>query len=530
MSDTFLLKKNEAVSAMKFLFLLSTEVVAVVSWIFTASQKGQILPSIGRGRCYHRWNLGPMKSASSFQDLSNILDDERSHVSFAERTSSSKSADDGTSIRRGRKLAKHVQASRHKIVLPTHHPFDETATTTTVLASATYAPSTNEETARTDESNSILDSASDSILGYDDLDDPYASELDSSLRLEKNTYAERIEKASQTTSLGDRIKSMDLQDIISTLIIPSIALFAAGRWAFNRVFKRIGENSDSMLNSFAREMIYHDGDFDEMKLCYQDYSRKLIFLGPTRTDSMLKVYLESYAKKKTVSPQAIVSLSYVFTKLAKLSEERVAAVLVSLCRQMGADKISSAGKLLFLGGRILKTNQGRAALEPIKDLIKGTYRDASVAESLVETSQHAIAEASYRSTVQAGGKNQKSLTPGWETLGLDRETAQRIFDDEAKEGFISAREAMYGLQTQKYDKQGRRISKDDTLEDPDEAAKEAAKEKEQEAVSNVYECLQCGFTLFVAEGRESKFFGADFKCPQCGAPKENFEARDDFGE
>jgi len=34
----------------------------------------------------------------------------------------------------------------------------------------------------------------------------------------------------------------------------------------------------------------------------------------------------------------------------------------------------------------------------------------------------------------------------------------------------------------------------------------------------------------VAEGRESKFFGSDFKCPECGAPKEKFQARDDFGE
>ena len=39
-----------------------------------------------------------------------------------------------------------------------------------------------------------------------------------------------------------------------------------------------------------------------------------------------------------------------------------------------------------------------------------------------------------------------------------------------------------------------------------------------------YECTKCGYTMFPAAGRESKFFGADFKCPQpgCGAGKDEF--------
>ena len=37
-----------------------------------------------------------------------------------------------------------------------------------------------------------------------------------------------------------------------------------------------------------------------------------------------------------------------------------------------------------------------------------------------------------------------------------------------------------------------------------------------------YECTQgnCGYTIFPAAGREDKFFGATFKCPQCGADKD----------
>jgi rubrerythrin len=121
-------------------------------------------------------------------------------------------------------------------------------------------------------------------------------------------------------------------------------------------------------------------------------------------------------------------------------------------------------------------------------------------------------------------------------LGLDRETAQSIWDEEAKEGFLSDREAMYGGQTQKYNKKGQRLNKDGKPEAFPEG--EGAKDDENDSnddssagpVSNVYECSQCGFTMFIAQGRESKFFGNDFKCPECGAPKEKFEKRDDFGE
>lgn len=156
--------------------------------------------------------------------------------------------------------------------------------------------------------------------------------------------------------------------------------------------------------------------------------------------------------------------------------------------------------------------------------IKATCSSFSLSDT---THNSAIAEASYRAAVQAGGKNQKGLTVGWEVLGLDRETAQRIFDEEAKEGFVSAREAMYGGQTTKYDKNGNIINDDGSLKDPSAAAKN---DEDDAPISNVYECGECGYTLFIAQGRESKFFGEGFRCPDCGAPKDKFNARDDVEE
>ena len=271
------------------------------------------------------------------------------------------------------------QQSTYKVALPVVKSGDNDQSTI-ILASA--ATATIAEESSTTAATTVDGEASTTA---DSEADPYASAFDSQME-KMQMYTERVEEASKSNSVGDRLKNMDLQDIISTLIVPSIAVFAAGRWAFNRVSSRVSENTDAVLDSFAREMIYHDGDFDEMKLCFQDYSRKLVVLGLSKTDTMLKTYLEAYAKKKTVSPQAIVSLSYALT-LAKLSEAKAAELFVSLCRKMGPEKIASSGKLLFLGNRILKSPEGRQALEPIKDMIKATYRDEEVAETLVETSQ-----------------------------------------------------------------------------------------------------------------------------------------------
>jgi rubredoxin len=139
----------------------------------------------------------------------------------------------------------------------------------------------------------------------------------------------------------------------------------------------------------------------------------------------------------------------------------------------------------------------------------------------------AMAEASYRATILAGGKNQKKLTVGWEVLGLERQVAQRMFDEEAKEGFISEREAMYGGQKRKYDKKGNIINEEGKLADPENAIPDDDDAASEGPVSNVHECGQCGFTLFVAQGREDKFFGSSFVCPECGAAKDQFKAGGD---
>ena len=41
----------------------------------------------------------------------------------------------------------------------------------------------------------------------------------------------------------------------------------------------------------------------------------------------------------------------------------------------------------------------------------------------------------------------------------------------------------------------------------------------------ICECTECGYTLFVAAGREEKFFPEGFTCPECGSTKDKFNVR-----
>ena len=220
------------------------------------------------------------------------------------------------------------------------------------------------------------------------------------------------------------------------------------------------------------------------------------------------------------------SLSYVFS-MYKLTEERAAEVICELCATM-PEKIASAGKLLFFGEHILKSKEAKAKLQPLKDLLASSYRDDGVisGEEIVERSQLAMGEAAYRSAVASAGKNQADLTIGWEVLGLDKETATTIFEEVAKVGFMSDREAKYGkAYSIKYDDKGRKLDDKGDLKNPEEATDDDG-DDDSTTSGNVQECTECGYTLFVAEGRDFKFFGSDFKCPECGAPKDKFKSVD----
>jgi hypothetical protein len=113
------------------------------------------------------------------------------------------------------------------------------------------------------------------------------------------------QEQSTRSAISEYFAQADIQELAWTLFVPAVVLTIGIKFAYGKLSTKVEGNKDELLDNFAREMLYHDGDFEEMKLCQKDYARKLLWLGPKRNDAMLKRYLETYAKKKTVSPRAI---------------------------------------------------------------------------------------------------------------------------------------------------------------------------------------------------------------------------------
>ena len=303
--------------------------------------------------------------------------------------------------------------------------------------------------ARNQAQNHVRD-VSASVVGADTLDE-LESEFDleetvtsdeesTGLVFDDNEFDPMLQKIQQhergASSFKNWLSEADISEIAITLVVPSVIAFAGFQWGAQKVKARVEAKLAATLESFANEMIYHDGDFDEMKLCKIAYGRKLALL-PKRNNIMLKHYLENFAKKRVVSPQAIryvppriqsflsgfipclcssgscsslsplrwsvtrcwlsianqdahlaihSSLSFVFT-LFGLSEEKAAAALSAVCDEGGTDRLASASKLLFLGTRVFKSPEAIAALKPVKDLIMSTYPDVDIGETLLDAAQ-----------------------------------------------------------------------------------------------------------------------------------------------
>jgi len=246
-------------------------------------------------------------------------------------------------------------------------------------------------------------------------------------------------------------------------------------------------------------------------------------------------------KKKTVSISAISSLSYVFS-LFKLSESAAAAVLVSSAKNLRKQP-ATRGKLLFFGERILKSPEGHKKLQPIRDMLASNYRSGG--QDIVKLAQKTMAQSAYRAMVVSAGES-GGVVAGYDILGLSVEEAKEVFEDAAEQSFKTDAENYYKSEPDaEYDEKGNKIldpSKKIDLDpygdltesqraarglpqkstDEDEKIPEPVEGAEG---THAFECEDCGYTLFPAAGREEKFFGDDFVCPDCGAAKDKFKER-----
>lgn len=172
-----------------------------------------------------------------------------------------------------------------------------------------FLPSTETEKGSTMLTSSIAGSPED-VEGlfdgdYESVDDEAAEALEYEETEMDPMLQKLIEYDGGKSSFSSWLSEADFSEIALTFIIPGLFSLAALQWGAKKLLTRLDLQKDTSLDSFANEMIFHDGDYEEMRMCKNAYSRRLLLLGPLKNKMMLNRYLESYAKKKTVSPQAI---------------------------------------------------------------------------------------------------------------------------------------------------------------------------------------------------------------------------------
>ena len=188
-------------------------------------------------------------------------------------------------------------------------PDTSAAATVTLASSVTYDQVAGTEESATDEEDVFGDGSASMPLSavseQQAITDPRMAELIRTQEKRAAMKSQPVSRPPMKTQMQNFLKGKDFGEIFFTVLVPVIGGYYFTKEAYARLSTRVGTKKEETLEDYANEMIYHDGDFDEMKLAHSDYGKRLAFMGPKKSDAMIKTYLESYAKKKTVSPQAI---------------------------------------------------------------------------------------------------------------------------------------------------------------------------------------------------------------------------------
>lgn len=287
-------------------------------------------------------------------------------------------------------------------------------------------------------------------------------------------------------------------------LIPYMAAYAAIFALAWLARKRFIARQDRLVDEFGQVAVLYGTTPDTMREITSEYKRKV---GPGMLrGALFASYLNYLISEKLLTPSTIQDVSVV-KRLLKLSDEKVTKAANKLGDSL-KDAPSLLGKLLFIVERVVSPEkQSQLKLVPLFPYSPSTVSDL----------QRNMLERCYKDYVHDEIEGSAIEEPPMKAAAL-----LRLTSDDARSLYDSV---VYS-----------RLRKKEL-----EAAEAAAAEAEQaskpvvseldyparsgepaKASVHAFQCSDCGYTLFPAAGREFKFYGDDFVCPACGAPKDKF--------
>jgi len=280
-------------------------------------------------------------------------------------------------------------------------------------------------------------------------------------------------------------------------------------WQSNRLYQA---RQQSLIADFGATMVAFMDDPREMAYAIKSF-RSQLGPGPYRV-KMFTAFAKAVASEKTLSVEVIEEFKAA-VGLMRISSKGLAEAY-GACADDLQSQPSVLGKLLFIAKRSTPEAASQAGLAD---------RFPSWSSETVSALQQAMLDTLYRqmcAELDAGD----APPAGFQTLGLSESDATRIMDD------VQAQKATEAEEKELEDEEAARAELLRKAMQESAAASEPRAEEPTTAVdepsradgTHEYECSKCGYTLFPAKGREGKFFGADFCCPEPGCDA----GRDDF--
>jgi len=315
-----------------------------------------------------------------------------------------------------------------------------------------------------------------------------------------------------------------------------VASATVAAWQSNRLYK---QRQSTLLDEFAATMVFHLGDEAEMRAAYSLFKSQL---GPGRfTGRMFTVFLTALARDAPIGATAVTNLRTAIS-IFRLSDDAAAAKLLEESAVELERQPSVLNKLVFVAERAMPT---AAAMAKLRTKFPNWSFDT------VTALQRAMLENLYRELCEDDLGNVSPVdAETLAVLGLSEADANRLLaevvekkeEEEAAKAAKAAEEerarqleealeraATQNAMTYKTKEAGGSIFDGDddavgggvddlpvvpdTTSPPQVSAGDGTHE---------FECTDCGYILFPAAGREFKFFGEGFSCPQCGSARDAF--------
>jgi len=277
--------------------------------------------------------------------------------------------------------------------------------------------------------------------------------------------------------------------------------------------KRLVRRSNSLVQEFGVVLVRYGSRPDAAASIVDEYKRKL---GPgLYRGRLFASFACALAESKPADPAAI-KLFDVVRKRLGVSEIKATKELNRLADAQLRSSPSVLGKLLFLSERAL--GQDSVSQLTLRSLFP--YSDSVVSELQENMAIRIFGDLCEARIHQATSEDDlASITAPTEDatlLGLSEQESGRIFHEILEAKRIARAREIERLEVEAAEAEGATRPNNPDLDFPARSGEPA------KALVHAYQCGDCGYTIYPAAGREFKFFGSDFVCPACGAPKDRF--------